>query len=221
MNETAPLVRVWDPLVRVGHWILVIAFFVAYFTEDDLLGVHVWAGYVVCIVLVVRILWGFVGPRYAQFSDFVRAPQEVFAYLRGLILFRAPRYIGHSPGGGAMVIALLLSLAATVVTGLVLYGQEHRAGPLAPLFASNAPARVNLVTNAALADEKEGARVGEAEAENEMLEEVHEFLANLTLALIIAHVLGVLLASTVHRENLIVAMITGRKRTEKIPEASS
>jgi hypothetical protein len=58
MNETAPLVRVWDPLVRVGHWILVIAFFVAYFTEDDLLGVHVWAGYVVCIVLVVRILWG-------------------------------------------------------------------------------------------------------------------------------------------------------------------
>jgi cytochrome b len=221
MNGTAPLVRVWDPLVRVGHWVLVIAFFVAYFTEDDLLGVHVWAGYVVGIVLVVRILWGFVGPRYARFSDFVRAPGEVFAYLRGLILFRAPRYIGHSPGGGAMVIALLLSLAATVVTGLVLYAQEHRAGPLAPLFASNAPARAGLVINTALADEKQGERAGEEGTEDEALEEVHEFLANLTVALVITHVLGVLLASTVHRENLIGAMITGRKRAETIPEASS
>jgi cytochrome b len=221
MNGTAPLVRVWDPLVRVGHWVLVIAFFVAYFTEDDLLGVHVWAGYVVGIILVVRLFWGFVGPHYARFSDFVRTPREVFAYLRDLILFRAPRYIGHSPGGGAMVIALLLSLTATVVTGLVLYGQEHRAGPLAPLFASNAPAQAGLVINAALADEKQEGRVREEETKDETLEEVHDFLANLTLALIIAHVLGVLLASTVHRENLIGAMITGRKRAEKTPEASS
>lgn len=56
------LVRVWDPVVRIGHWTLVAAFAVAYLTEDDLLSVHVWAGYVIGIILVIRLAWGFVGP---------------------------------------------------------------------------------------------------------------------------------------------------------------
>ena len=210
MNGTA-FVRVWDLPVRVGHWALVAAFAVAYLTEDDLLGVHVWAGYVVVIILVVRLAWGFIGPQYARFSDFVWGPGEVFGYLRDLVLFRARRYIGHSPGGGAMVIALLLCLAATVVTGLVLYGEEKRAGPLAPLFAAEAGARVVVVTPAAV-DENERRRVGTGEAEDQTLEEVHDFLANLTLILIGFHIAGVLLASLVHRENLTGAMITGYKR---------
>jgi cytochrome b len=205
MNGIA-FVRVWDPLVRVGHWSLVAAFAVAYLTEDDLLGVHVWAGYVVGIILVARLTWGFVGPRYARFSDFVRGPGQVFAYLRDLVLFRARRYIGHSPGGGAMVIALLLCLAATVFTGLLVYGKEKHAGPLAPLYAANAGA------SGAVADEKGRQRAGAGGAEDQILEEVHDFLANLTLILIGFHIAGVLLASLVHRENLIGAMITGYKR---------
>jgi cytochrome b len=212
MNGT-PFVRVWDPLVRVNHWALVAAFAVAYLTEDDLLGVHVWAGYVVGVILVVRLAWGFVGPRYARFSDFVRGPGQVFAYLRDLVLFRARRYIGHSPGGGAMVIALLLCLAATVGTGLVVYGEEKHAGPLAPLFAAAAGPRIVVVIPAA-ADEKERRRAGTGEAKDETLEEIHDFFANLTLILIGFHIAGVLLASLGHRENLIGAMITGYKRPE-------
>jgi cytochrome b len=212
MNGT-PFIRVWDPLVRVGHWALVAAFAVAYLTEDDPLGVHVWAGYVVGVILVVRLAWGFVGPRYARFSDFVRGPSQVLVYLRDLVFFRARRYLGHSPGGGAMVIALLVCLAATVGTGLVLYGKEERSGPLAPLFTADAGPRMAVVIPAA-ADEKERRRGGTRKAEDKTLEEVHDFFANLTLILIGFHVAGVLLASLVHRENLIGAMITGYKRTD-------
>jgi cytochrome b len=185
-NGAPSQVYVWDLFVRVFHWTLVAAFTIAYFTEDDLLKVHVWAGYLVGALIVARVVWGFVGPRHARFSDFVCAPATTLAYVRDLLLFRAERHLGHSPGGGAMVILLLLFLAATVVTGLVVYGGEQQAGPLAGMFTKD---------------------TGEA------LEEVHDLLANITLALILAHIAAVILASFVHRENLVRAIITGYKRS--------
>ena len=171
-----------------------------------------WAGYVVGIALLVRLAWGIVGPRYARFSDFVRGPGPVFGYLRDLVLFRARRYLGHSPGGGAMVVALLLCLAVTVVTGLVLYGDENHAGPLAPLFAGGAARPIDVAATPAAAAERVTRRPGTGKSEDKTLEEVHELFANLTLALIVLHIAGVLLASLVHRENLVWAMITGDKR---------
>lgn len=179
--------KVWDPLVRFGHWVLVAAFFAAYFTEDDLLMVHVWAGYVVGAIVVIRLLWGFVGTRYARFADFVRPPGEALRYIADLVAGKSRRYIGHSPAGGAMVVALLFFIAVTVFSGIVVYGMEEGAGPLA------------------------GWAVQHAESED-IWEEVHEVFANLTLFLVGLHVAGVLYASHAHSENLIKAMFTGRKR---------
>ncbi len=182
-------VTVWDPFVRLFHWTLVLAFFVAWFTEDDWLDLHVWAGYTVLALVLARILWGFVGTRHARFRDFVRPPADVKAFLQQTLAGRAPRYLGHNPAGGAMIVLMLVMLLLVGLTGLAVYGMEEAAGPLAGL-------------------------AGAPEWLEDALEEVHEFLANAMLLLVAIHVAGVIVESLIHHENLVRAMITGRKRAD-------
>lgn len=206
-------VRVWDLFVRVFHWTVVVAFFVAYFTEDNLLTVHVWAGYTIGVLVVMRILWGFVGPKHARFSDFICGPLKAWNYFIGLITFRAKRYVGHSPAGGIMVLLLLAGLLATVWTGLELHAVENNAGPLAAVSTESPTAAIVAPIPLAFASEDERDAVeGENGEKEEFWEELHELLANLTLFLVILHVAGVVLASLVHRENLVRSMITGDKK---------
>ena len=179
-------VSVWDPLVRIFHWTLVTAFFVAYFTEDDLLDLHVYAGYLIGGLLVFRLIWGFCCSRHARFSDFVKRPSEVWAYLKSLITGHPKRYLGHNPAGGAMILLMLVMLLATALTGMACYGVEEGAGPLAMLS-------------------------GMSDASGEVFEELHEFFANLMLLLVLVHIAGVLVESLIHHESLVRAMFTGRK----------
>jgi len=206
--DTTKQVKVWDVFIRVAHWMVVAGFFVAYFTEDELLPIHVWAGYLVGAIVILRVLWGFVGPGYARFSNFIYSPAIVFGYFGSLLRRSATRYIGHSPAGGAMVILLLICLAVTVWSGLTVYAYDQGAGPLAGVLVSGA------VPSGALVGEREGGEEAESpfEAKEEFWEEVHELFANLTLVLVVLHIAGVLLASFVHRENLPWAMVSGYKR---------
>ena len=86
-----PMVKVWDLFVRIFHWSLVAAFAVAYVTEDEAMALHVWAGYLVGGLMLLRIVWGIVGPRYARFTDFVCGPLHAWRYLIDLFRFRARR----------------------------------------------------------------------------------------------------------------------------------
>lgn len=181
-------IKVWDPLVRLFHWSLAAAFFIAYFTEDELQDVHVWAGYLIAGLLAIRLIWGFVGPSYARFKDFVRSPATTLTYTKDVLRGRAKRYIGHNPAGGAMIILLLLSLIVTTVSGMALYGADAWLGPLAGLLQNVGAEGVDA------------------------LEEIHELSANFTLALVGIHVLGVIWESLLHKENLVRSMFTGRKR---------
>jgi len=185
------IVRVWDPLVRLFHWSLVVCFTVAYLSGEgeENLSLHAVSGYMVGGLILFRLLWGVIGPLHARFRDFVFPPAVVLGYARDLLQRRAKRYLGHNPLGGAMVIALLIGLALTTLTGLVVYAAEKQAGPLVGLLHGMP------------------GWLGEAS------EETHEFFSNLTLLLVGLHVAGVVMSSVLHRENLVRAMFTGRKRT--------
>ncbi len=189
-------VTVWDPLVRIFHWSLVSAFFIAYFTEDDLLDLHVYAGYVVAGLLVFRLIWGLVGSRHARFTDFVKRPREVWAYLKSIIGQHPRRYLGHNPAGGAMIIALLSSLVLVTISGIVIYSIEESAGPLGASLS------------------------GVSEFWEDVVEELHEFFSNATLALVFFHVTGVLIASLQHKENLVKSMVNGRKPVDDEEDAA-
>ena len=193
-------VRVWDPFVRIFHWLLVLLFASAYLTAGNIDAVHVWSGYGIAILVLLRLLWGFVGPRRARFSDFVTGPFAGLAYLSAMIRGRGPRFLGHSPAGGLMVVALLVMLAGTVGLGMSLLAQRAGAGPLAP-FITQVQRPVNP-------DGSLGRRPPS------VLKEAHEAFANITLGLIILHIGGVVLASRAHHENLARAMVTGRKRSD-------
>jgi cytochrome b len=193
-------VWVWDRLVRVFHWALFIAFFVAYFTEGKPEWLHDYAGYLIVILLLIRVVWGFIGSEHARFSDFVRSPRKTLKYMKDEFTGRAPRYLGHNPAGGLMAILLMLALAVTAFSGMALLAAEEGEGPLAG-WLIEAPA----VT----------AHSGEVEQETPLaktMEEIHEVAANVTLILIILHVLGVIVESWRHHENLIKSMLTGYKR---------
>jgi cytochrome b len=212
MSDVSPsrrTVLVWDLLVRLFHWSLVIGFFTAYFTEGEPLSVHVWAGYVVGGVIVLRVIWGFIGTAHARFSDFVFPITTVVAYLADELRLRGKRYIGHSPAGGAMILALLITLGATTISGLTLLAVHEGQGPLSSLIERS-------VVAPHLAEAEQGDEDRES-AVVEAWEEIHEVLANVSLVLVLLHIGGVVLASYAHKENLMLAMIDGKKGRDNGP----
>ena len=204
-------IRVWDPLVRIFHWGLVIAFTVAYLSGDEENSLHIYSGYAVLGLIAFRVIWGLIGSRYARFSDFVYSPATVIQYLKGLVARKPKHYTGHNPAGGWMVIAMLLSLFVVTVSGLKVYAIEEGLGPL----AGESPA-LTVISVAYADDDDAGHRKnengrGEDEAAEEFWEELHEVSSNFMLFLIFLHIAAVIISGRLHKENLVKAMFTGKK----------
>ncbi len=170
-------IRVWDPLVRLFHWGLVLSFAIAWLSANLWENLHMWAGYAAGGLVIVRIAWGFIGTPYARFSQFVHPPATVLTYLKEILKGSERRYLGHNPAGGAMIVVLMLAMAATAFTGWL------------------------LTTDAFW---------GVA-----WMQHVHNLIAHGLVLLVALHIAGVAVASYRHRENLVGAMISGRKRASE------
>lgn len=169
-------ILVWDWPVRIGHWLLVAAFAVAWLTSEseELRLVHAIAGGTVVGVILFRLLWGFLGTRHARFANFVRGPRAVIDYVGGLLRGRPAHETGHNPAGGWAILALLSLGLLSGASGWFIYQD-----------------------------------IG-----GHWVEELHESLAALMLAVALVHVAGVAVGSLAHRENLVRAMFNGRKQGE-------
>jgi cytochrome b len=113
-------VRVWDPFVRFFHWSLASLFVFAFFTPGDFQDWHEMAGYGIAALIAARIIWGFAGSKHARFMSFIYSPAKILSFLRDSVFLRARRYLGHNPAGGAMVIALLMGVSSSVVSGYMM-----------------------------------------------------------------------------------------------------
>jgi cytochrome b len=178
---------VWDLPVRLVHWSLVVSFLGAFVTNR--LGVawfdwHVRFGYAVVGLVTFRILWGFVGTKHARFSSFIRSPVETLLYARRLARGDVPSFVGHNPLGALMVVTLLVGLGVQGGMGLFSNDEIFNAGPLAGMVAKT--------TSLTLTSwHKRGF-----------------YVLAMAVAIHVAAVVGHVL---LRRENLVRAMITGRK----------
>ncbi|WP_085340849.1 cytochrome b/b6 domain-containing protein [Aquidulcibacter paucihalophilus] len=191
-EATNPWVKVWDPLVRIGHWLLLVAIATALITRGEPETLHQAAGYFVAGYVVFRLFWGISGPTHARFENFLASPLAAIRYLTHLVTGKGTRHIGHSPPGGLMVIALLVVMSLTAGTGMAMENRTPVPTALESLLQGEA-------------------RAG-GDDDDSPWEEVHEASANLLLGLVFFHLGGVLLASFGHRENLVRAMVDGKKR---------
>ena len=211
-------IRVWDPLVRVSHWVIVAGFGLCYITEGEPTWLHSYLGYAIAVALLVRFFWGFVGPKHARFASFAASPRRAFAYFRDLVTGRSHRHIGHSPAGGAMSIALFIALSLTTMSGMATLAADEGQGPLAPWFEST-QVSLELPTRATgngfpilIKNHQADDHYGESRHDESLWAEVHEAFFAFTLFLVLVHLCGVIIASVAHKENLLKSMVTGLKR---------
>ncbi len=110
-------IKVWDPMVRVFHWGLVLSFAFAWITAESWKDMHLWAGYAAAALIGFRLFWGSIGSRYARFTQFVRSPATAKNYAYAMLRGQETRYIGYNPLGGLMVLALLAGFSGTAWSG--------------------------------------------------------------------------------------------------------
>jgi len=217
-SDERVMVDVWDWQLRVLHWvnaILIISLALLMFGKEgmELLGakksmrapintIHAYVGYVFVCTFTLRIIWAFLGNRYARWADIIpfgaekrkAIAQNIRWYLGG---FRGTpaRVVGHDPLASLFYIALFIVLFCQALSGLTLAGVELHMFPGSAVFGG-------------LAEQA-------AEAVEDVAKEIHEFGLWFVIFFIAAHLTGLVVHEVKEKTGLFSSMIHGRKYLTK------
>jgi len=113
------MILVWDMPVRVFHWLLVICFAGAWLTSESerLQMIHYAFGYTACLLVLIRLVWGVIGTRYARFSQFLKSPKAVLGHFMAMLRGHPHHDVGHNPAGGLVMVALMLLILVIGLSG--------------------------------------------------------------------------------------------------------
>ena len=187
MQKKGTHIEVWDPLLRSFHWLLVISFAIAWWSEGRDIQIHLLAGSAVMGLLIFRLIWGMGGEHHARFADFRPSLQTIRQHLGELLRLHSRRYTGHTPIGSLMIYILIVALFALGISGTWLSGMQMGVGALS-----------NWVAEADFATEV-------------LVQQVHHWCFEFLKILIAVHLAGVAVESVLQKNNLTAAMITGKK----------
>lgn len=186
-RETGTFRRVWDWPTRLFHWGLAASILGAYVSNRlgaSYFSLHLFFGYATIVLVVFRLIWGFVGTHHARFVNFLEGPRGVLRYVSAVGRKRHTRYAGHNPLGALMVVTLLSVTGAQAALGLFGNDEIFNLGPLAGFVSKETSL---------------------------LLTSLHRKLFYVILFAVVFHVGAVLIHVFVKREPLILAMITGCK----------
>jgi len=192
MNKRKGYVYVWPIGTRIIHWMMAISFTAAFITSfhENMLHNHVAFGFIFLIIIIYRITWGIIGPRYATFNTFKLRPSQLKHYFVEKIQNRWRKIpAGHNPASSWFTVWALAVGTVIVVSGLLLYGVQEAKGPFRDLNSNYAEYMF-------------------------VLEAVHKYASYLFAVWVVIHITGVLIEQFWHKTGMVFAMVTGYKKTE-------
>ncbi len=178
---------IWSLPTRVFHALFALFIAISFLSaEDEWLNFHAIIGYGVLILVIFRIFWGLFGPKYSLFKDFPFGKQNIKEFLNH-IFDANQKYVGHNPLASYVMISMMVIAILAVITGALTFGIQEGKGIFSFLNSS-------FFKNM------------------ELFEEIHEVFANLFIALIVVHILGVLVDKLLHKKHeTLNSIISGYK----------
>ncbi|MFK5891970.1 MAG: cytochrome b/b6 domain-containing protein [Pseudomonadota bacterium] len=230
--------KVWDIPTRIFHWVnfvsvislIFVGFVMLYKAKLGISGIdakialkelHVIIGYVFGLNLIWRVIWGFIGNKYARWSSIF--PNKGFLknlhnYILSIKLSsqsttEPQQFLGHNPLGRIAIITIMSLLLLLMITGLMRAATDIYYPPFGSFvtkyIASSGVNPESISPYNSTGTDK--AKIDKINAIRWPAGKIHRYSAYALMLMIFLHVFFVIHAELKYGGGLISAMITGKK----------